>query len=471
MAGDDVSGIFAAGKPDPDPYAPVNRLTTMQNNITQAQTNQVHLEQQKLELAKNQISTMSGFLTDLLNDPKAGRESMMKEITQRAAYGVKQGLWTPAQSVEMLKTVPTDAREQYKWLTTHLGSLMTAEQKLNAYIGSQKTEGVGGGSVTTQTPAIPAAPGTPQKPPQVRAVQPYSLPPTQEGVETAPGPNQGARGPIGPAAIQPPYVPQGGAPAAPVAPSPGARPPAPAPSAGPTAAPPPGPAAPAGPQGRVISAMPPGTSEAMAGSVQNYNHATEAGGNYAYRVNPLRQAIPILEKMKNTDTGPIQERINDLKSAAQSLGAGPLLGIDPEKIKDFNELKKYFSQYSVQASAAMGPKTNEGMAAAVTSNPNVKMDRLSALDLSKVALGVERMRQAGVLAFQELVQKNLAHPNQFNQFMLDWGTRMDPRAFVYDLMTPDQRAKVRKLPEKEQKKIHDAMVIADRFGLLGDIQR
>lgn len=469
MAEDGIGGIFSAGKPDPDPYSGMNRLITMTNNVTQAQRNQVALESDKLNLAKNQISTMSGFLTDILNDPRAGRESVMKDITQRAAYGVKLGLWTPAQSVEMLKTVPTDAREQYKWLTTHLGSLMGAQEKLDAYIGRKQTEGVGGGSVTSQTPGIPAPPGTPQKPPVPRAMQPYSLPPTQEAVDTAPGPNQGQRGPIGPASLQPPYAPQGGAPAVPGGPPPGGPAAAPAPAPSPHAGGLVGPAASGG--GRVVTSMAPGTSEAMVGAVQNFNHAADTAGNYAVRVNPLRQVIPILSKMKNTDTGPIQERINDLKSAAQSLGAGPLLGIDPEKIKDFNELKKYFSQYSVQASAAMGPKTNEGMAAAVTSNPNVKMDRLSALDLSKMALGVERMRQAGVLSFQQLVDAGRMHPNQFNRFMIDWGTKMDPRAFVYDLMTPEQRARVRKLPEAQQRKIHDAMAIADGFGLLGDVQR
>lgn len=433
-----------------DPYEPVNRLVNMQNNLTTAQSNQVALEKQKLDLAKQQINTMSGFLSDVLNDPKAGRESVMPQITQRAALGVKMGLWTPAQSVEMLKTVPTDAREQYKWLTTHLGSIMSASEKLDAYIGNLNREGVGGGSVASQTPGLPSAPGAPPKPPVVRSMQPYGLPPTQESVDTRPGPGYGSKGPIGQPGLQAPYVPPGGAPAAPAAPA--------------------APGAPSG-SGRVTTALPPGSGEAMVGAVQGYNHAVEAGGNYAVRVNPLRQSIPILERMKTTDTGGITERLNDLRSAAQSLGAGPLLGIDPEKIKDFNELKKYFAQYSVQASAAMGPKTNEGMAAAVTSNPNVKMDRLSALDLSKVALGVERMRQAGILAFQDLVRTGQAHENQFNRFMLDWGTRMDPRAFVYDLMTKEQRAKVRKLPETEQKKIHDAMVIADRYNLLGDVHR
>lgn len=203
-----------------------------------------------------------------------------------------------------------------------------------------------------------------------------------------------------------------------------------------------------------------------------YSAASETAGNYANRVNPLRQAIPILEKMKDTDIGPISDKWNDIKSTAVNLGAGPLLGIDPEKIKDVNELKKYFNQYSVQAGAAMGPHTNDGLAAAVTSNPNIHMDKLSATDLSKVALGVERMRQAGVLEFKSKVEHGDADPSQFNNFMVDWGTKQDPRAFVYDLMSKEQQDKLKKgLPPTELKKIRDGMNIADRHGLLGDVHQ
>jgi hypothetical protein len=135
-----------------------------------------------------------------------------------------------------------------------------------------------------------------------------------------------------------------------------------------------------------------------------YNDAMGAAGRFAQRINPLRQAIPLLEKMKDTEIGPTSERWNDIKSTAVTLGAGKLAGIDPEKIKDYNELKKYFTQYASQAAATLGPKTNDGLATAVTSNPNVHMDKLSATELAKVAMGIERMQQAAALEFNERVQ-------------------------------------------------------------------
>lgn len=226
---------------------------------------------------------------------------------------------------------------------------------------------------------------------------------------------------------------------------------------------------------RVVGAAP-GIVEAQtrtgAASADAYSRASESAGAYGQRINPLRQAIPILEKMKDTDIGPTSDRWNDIKSTAVTLGAGPLLGIDPEKIRDVNELKKYFNQYSVQAGATLGPHTNDGLAAAVTSNPNIHMDKLSATELSKVALGVERMRQAGVLEFNARVDRGDADPSQFNKFMTDWGTKQDPRAFVYDLMTKEQQDKLKKtLSPVELKKIREGMNIADRHGLLGDVHQ
>lgn len=222
----------------------------------------------------------------------------------------------------------------------------------------------------------------------------------------------------------------------------------------------------------MTTGLPPGTPEAMSGAANMYNEAVAAAGKYGQRVNPLRQAIPLMEHMKETDMGPLSERWNDLKSAAVNLGAGPLLGIDPDKIKDTNELKKYFNQYSSQAAATLGPKTNDGLATAVTSNPNMKMDKLSATELAKVALGVERMQQAGVLEFNNLVDLGKKQPSDFGKFMVDWGTKQDPRAFVYDLMTKEQQVNLKKnLPPAELNKIRNGMNLADRHGLLGDVHQ
>ena len=137
-----------------------------------------------------------------------------------------------------------------------------------------------------------------------------------------------------------------------------------------------------GGQGRV-TALPIGSGSAMEGAAKAYTDAIESAGRYAQRVNPLRQAIPIVENMKETDIGPTSEKWNNLKSSLQSLGAGPLLGIDPAKIANYNELKKYLNQYALQASSVFGPKTNEGLASAVSSNPNMSMDKLSVSQLAK----------------------------------------------------------------------------------------
>ncbi len=465
---DDISGIYAPVQAK-NPYQGVNDVVDLQNKLVGAQRQQQALEGEKIDLAAKQLGHMRNILSDLLNNPKAGREDLTKEISERAAYGSKMGLFTPAQVVEGLKGLPSDPRQQYQWLTTNLGSIMSATEKLDAYIGRPTTEGVGGGSVTTQTPSMPGLPVRTTK------TQEYTLPPGTSEVQTE-GVNRGATSPIGRAGVVPPQAgpdrAPAGFPAAPQAPQ--------APMAAPKqAAPVPrgtqpttvAPEAAAPGARRIVTSMPPGTNEAMQAASTAWSHASDAAGKYGQRVNPLRQAIPLIEKMRETDIGPTSERWNDLKSMAVTLGAGPLAGIDPEKIKDYNELKKYFNQYSAQVGATLGPKTNEGLATAVTSNPNVNMDKLSALDLTKVALGIERMQQAGVLVFNDLVRQNQLAPGDYHKFMTEWGTRQDPRAFVYDLMDEKAQNKVKKLPPAERAKVTAGMRIAKQYGLLGDVHR
>jgi hypothetical protein len=335
----------------------------------------------------------------------------------------------------------------------------SAEQRAQSFFGSPNVINSGSQQTITQVPGYPGLPV------QQRGTINNQLPPTTPTVAvTNPNdPNYGAPGYVGPSG------PPGIQPATPAAP---ARPQVPssakvigdkeAEASGLYEKPAP-----------IIAGLPPGTASSMEGSANAYNAASEAAGKYAQRVNPLRSAIPILEKMKETDIGPTSERWNDIKSTAITLGAGKIIGgIDPEKIKNYNELKKYLSQYSSQAAATMGPKTNDGLATAVSSNPNVHMDKLSALELSKVALGVERMQQAGVREFNSLVEAGKVTPSGFNKFMVKWGSEQDPRAFVYDLLTPEPQAKLKKgLPKAELDKIRNGMNIADRHGLLGDVHQ
>jgi hypothetical protein len=436
------------------------------------QSNAIGIDSAQMELAMKKVGAVNSSLSALIGDPGFGKTDLSKKIQDTAIRWVNAGVYTSAHMAEALKGMPSDPQQQATWLRNIYSQTQSAEQRAQSFFGSPQVINDGASARITQTPGYPGLPAS------ERGSLANQLPPGTPTVATTnPGdPNYGApaiTGPAAPAGLMPPA---NGAPAR--APVPSSRkvigdkeadaaglyerPAAAKPAAAATAAP-----------GPVITGLPPGTAHSMEGAAAAYNDASAAAGKYGQRVNPLRQAIPLLERMKETDIGPTSERWNDLKSTAVTLGAGKVIGgIDPEKIRDYNELKKYFSQYSSQAAATLGPKTNDGLATAVTSNPNVHMDKLSALELSKVALGVERMQQAGVLEFNAAVAAGKAAPSQFNKFMVKWGTEQDPRAFVYDLLSPEQQQKLKKtLSKAELDKIRNGMNIADRHGLLGDVHQ
>jgi hypothetical protein len=209
------------------------------------------------------------------------------------------------------------------------------------------------------------------------------------------------------------------------------------------------------------------------GALEDYRDEQVRAKGYSERVNPLRQSIPILERMKETDIGPTSEEFTHFKSALQTLGLGPLAGIDPNKIADYNELKKYMLAYTSQRAQGLGPHTNEGLATAVTSNPNPKLDLMSAKQLSKMNLGIERMRQGLFREFQGEVDAGKVPAWDMNRWMSTRAQNLDPTAFVYDILDGRQQKFVRDgIKTKEQaakwQASHD---LAQKWQLLGDVGR
>lgn len=476
MAEVDTS-IYSPLMKDVNPYEQTNNLLDSVAKAQHVKQQAIGIDSAKFELAMKNIGAVNSTIAGLLGDPDVGKGDMSKKIIDATTRLVKDNVYSAQHVTEALKGMPTDPTRQAQWLKNIYSQTQSAEQRAQSFFGAPQGIPDAAGTRITQIP------GYPNLPARERGYVPNQLPPGTPTTATANpnDPNYGAPaiiGPSGPPGLQQPGVmpPTNGAPARAKVPSSativgddeGAANslyPTPTPAervAGGFAAAKP-----------VITGLPPGTAHAMEGAAESYNSASAAAGKYAQRVNPLRSAIPILEKMKETDIGPTSERWNDIKSTAITLGAGKIIGgIDPEKIKDYNELKKYLSQYSSQAAATMGPKTNDGLATAVTSNPNVHMDRMSALDLTKVALGVERMQQAGIREFNSMVESGKAAPSGFNKFMVKWASEQDPRAFVYDLLTPEQQAKMKKgLSKGELDKIRNGMNLADRHGLLGDVHQ
>lgn len=286
---------------------------------------------------------------------------------------------------------------------------------------------------------------------------PDSPPPVRQAMEGVTGVQ---RGPVtdpqtgrvlAPAAAPPAAPPAGVVPAAPAS---AAGVPAPVPAA-----------APATFAQRFPTGLPPGETEQMGQSAAAYTKELEAARGYQDRVQPLREAIPRLERLGTRGTGPGTETYNDIKSFAQTWGL-PIP--NAAALKDFAEAKKYLTQ---NATALAPPGTNiPSVTAAFEANPNVSQPNKAATYLAKSMLTLARLRQASLMAFKESGLPG----NRFNEFAADWIAKQDPKAYGADLWSKEDRAKLSKTlkPNTPQaKRFRSSVDEARRFGVLGDVER
>jgi hypothetical protein len=441
-----------------------NKLLTNQINDQAVQANQMKLATERFGLINNAASS-------LLSDPDLGNKDITPKLWDVLGRLTKGDAMTAQHAVQFMQELPTDPARQRQAIQNVHSQTLDAWQKGKAYLGETQGVDTGGGTKFIRAPAFGG-----NSPPQDLGYIPNTLQPGEKIPQGDPSqPNYGAKnfvGGTGNPAIQPPpgypQAPQATAPQQPLRgivasslrrqapPMPQSAPPNPV--AQRVGAP-------------VMSDLPAGTEATFKGAADALVAARDAAATYGQRVNPLRQALPIINGMSEKDIGPTSEKWNQIKSTVQTLGGGKLLGIDPDKIADFNELKKYLNQYSSQAAAALGPRTNEGLAAAVTSNPNVNMDKLSLADLTKTAFGVERARQAGVLEFEDALRRKEVVPGQFGTFMAHWGTEADPRGFVYDLLDGKAQKKMLEgLSDVQKDRIRNAITIGKKYGLVGDVR-
>lgn len=185
--------------------------------------------------------------------------------------------------------------------------------------------------------------------------------------------------------------------------------------------------------------LPPGRVEATTavgkGSGDQLVADQQANANYRREVLPLEQAIPALEKLGTTGSGPGAEELNHFKSFLTTVGADKFLGIDIDKIKTFDEAKKYLTDW-VMATGNTG--TNDKMAAAFSSNASTSISNAAAQDVAKIALSIRRMKAAQTAEFD----KTGLPADQYTKWAANWNRTQDPRAYGADLMGPEKAKKL-----------------------------
>lgn len=187
--------------------------------------------------------------------------------------------------------------------------------------------------------------------------------------------------------------------------------------------------------------------------------ARDASANYTQEVYPLKATIKSLEELGPNATGPGSEALNRAKSVLVFLGADKALGIDANKITDYQTANKYMIQWANTVSAA---GTNDRLAAAIAGNPNMKMIQASNLVVAKSALALRRMQQAQLNEFEQtgLPEKDYA------RWAAQWNKTQDPRAYAIDIMGRDSADKMLKgMSPQERQRFETSLGAARRAGL------
>lgn len=194
--------------------------------------------------------------------------------------------------------------------------------------------------------------------------------------------------------------------------------------------------------------LPPGQQTALdaAGkaSTDQWAGLQNSVGGSAGRIYQLKSALGDLQALGSTGTGPSAGTVNNIKSYLQSLPVvGKHLGIDPNQVADYDTANKYLTGYASARAGARGGTTDSQLATTLSSNASTHISNLASQNVVKANIGLERMDQGQIAAFQKGLDPVTGQPtgqaftpDQFADYSAKWNSAMDPRAFVADQLTP-----------------------------------
>jgi hypothetical protein len=386
-----------------------------QNKLLENKQKQQAVQANELKLATERFGRINSAASALLSDPELGQKDVTKKLWDTLGRLTKGDDMSAQHAVQFMQQFPTDPQAQRQAIQGVHAQTLDAAQRGRAYLGEVEAVSTGGGNKLVQVPSYGGAP------PRDIGYIPNTLPPTAQKVN--PDLSQSYVGGEGNPPIQGPVGAPAAAPRAPRMPAASAVPAAP--KVAPRAAP-----APAAP---VMAAPAPGEAEAKqkAGGAGGAMLAEERvrASNFRREVYPLEQAIPALERLGKTGTGPGTEEVNKIKSFLQSVGVP---GIDVNKIKDFDEAHKYLTDW---VTANGDSSTNDKLAAAFASNASTKISNAAAVDVAKAALALRRMKQAQL---EEFEASGLPE-SQYGKWAAKWNREQDPRIYGWDYMNDSQK--------------------------------
>jgi hypothetical protein len=185
----------------------------------------------------------------------------------------------------------------------------------------------------------------------------------------------------------------------------------------------------------------PGQAENAVQSAGAAHEANARAKTFASDMWPLEQG---LQELDAAPTGKGSEAAHHISSLLQTYGPGwiqralsfvsPVM--TPEEVSAYDVAKKYLTQ--VQLGGPGATRSNEGLSTAGAASPSVEITPAAARLVLKGMIGLRRMEQEGTLEFN---QSGLA-PDAYDKFQTKFATSADPRAYMFDKFTPQQRQQI-----------------------------
>jgi hypothetical protein len=185
--------------------------------------------------------------------------------------------------------------------------------------------------------------------------------------------------------------------------------------------------------------------------------------NFGQEIFPWQQALQKLQALGPGGTAPGSAGRQAMESYVY--GLSPTIarwaGIDPEKIRNYAEADKYLTQATQQRAAGFGAHTDMQLATTISGSPNVHINDLSNVDVTKAAIALRRMEQV-----QTLEAAKVGGPG-YTAEAARLAPNLDPRAFLIDQMDPQQVDKLKSsLTGSDKAKFNASLGMAYRDGVI-----
>jgi len=190
------------------------------------------------------------------------------------------------------------------------------------------------------------------------------------------------------------------------------------------------------PQIAAGAAFGPGTDEAgrWQTSTEALQASDRAAATAAVNLFPYEQALSLYGRGMTTAVGA------DIRNAAESWAGGLARslgwGAPFDTTKEYDALHKYLSQITIGNPVAQG--SDARLAATLSGNANTGIHELAGADMIKAGIALQRMTLAANRQWNGMSQEQRNSYGLFLDFAQDFNRRVDPRAFMVDLLNPAQ---------------------------------